>query len=103
MNDEEANITEKTVKFGVESLLGGGLKPDEDMIGRHIMTCCAGVFSLIGLVAKICRQQSLEHGGWVEITKVKKRYNDMYVPSRSRYTVLELKNPPIADEVATFY
>lgn len=105
MNDEEAKYYGKTVKFRGRSLLGGGLKPDEFVIGRHIMTCCAEDIQFGGLVAKYADSQSLEHGGWVEITaKIEKEYNDMYQSEGPVYHVLELKKiPPIADEVATFY
>ena len=52
MNDEEAKYYGKTVKFKGRSLLGGGLKDDEFVIGRHIMTCCVEDIQFGGLVAK---------------------------------------------------
>ncbi len=105
MNDEEAKYYGKTVKFKGRSLLGGGLKDDEFVIGRHIMTCCVEDIQFGGLVAKYADAQSLDHGGWVEMTaKIEREYNDMYQSEGPVYHVIEVKKTtPPEEEVATFY
>lgn len=105
MNDEEAKYYGKTVKFKGRSLLGGGLKDDEFVIGRHIMTCCVEDIQFGGLVAKYADSQRLDHGGWVQITaRIEKEYNDMYQSEGPVYHVTELeKTDAPLEEVATFY
>lgn len=105
MNDEEAKYYGKTVKFKGRSLLGGGLKDDEFVIGRHIMTCCVEDIQFGGLVAKYADAQSLDHGGWVEMTaKIEREYNDMYQSEGPVYHVIKVKKTtPPEEEVATFY
>ena len=105
MTEEEAKYYGKTILFKGRSLLGGGLKDDEFVIGRHIMTCCVEDIQFGGLVAKYKDAQSLEHGGWVDMTaKIEREYNDMYQSEGPVFHVISVtKIPPIADEVATFY
>ncbi len=105
MTEEEAKYYGKTIRFKGRSLLGGGLKDDEFVIGRHIMTCCVEDIQFGGLVAKYKDTQSLEHGGWVDMTaKIEREYNDMYQSEGPVFHVISVtKIPPIADEVATFY
>ena len=105
MTEEEAKYYGKTIRFKGRSLLGGGLKDDEFVIGRHIMTCCVEDIQFGGLVAKYKDAQSLEHGGWVDMTaKIEREYNDMYQSEGPVFHVISVtKVPPIADEVATFY
>ena len=105
MTEEEAKYYGKTIRFKGRSLLGGGLKDDEFVIGRHIMTCCVEDIQFGGLVAKYKDAQSLEHGGWVDMTaKIEREYNDMYQSEGPVFHVISVtKIPPIADEVATFY
>ena len=102
MNDNEANYYGKTVKFKGRTLLGGGLKPDEFVIGRHIMTCCVQDIQFGGLVAK---SSELEHGGWVVMTaEIVREYNDMYEAIGPVFHVKEVvKCDPPEEEVATFY
>ncbi len=105
INEEEDKYYGKTVKIKGRSLLGGGLKPNEFVLGRHIMTCCADDIQFGGLVAKYGDSQSLDHGGWVDVTfKVAKEYNEMYQSEGPVLRVKELKRiPALEDEIATFY
>ena len=105
MNEEEEKYYGKTVKFTGRSLLGGGLKPDEFVIGRHIMTCCVEDIQFGGLVAKYNDSQNLEHGGWVEMTAtIEREYNEMYKSEGPVFHVIKVeKTQPPEEEVATFY
>ena len=105
MNDNEANYYGKTVKFKGRTLLGGGLKPDEFVIGRHIMTCCVQDIQFGGLVAKYPKASEMEHGGWVVMTaEIVREYNDMYEAIGPVFHVKEVvKCDPPEEEVATFY
>ena len=69
------------------------------------MTCCVEDIQFGGLVAKYKDAQSLEHGGWVDMTaKIEREYNDMYQSEGPVFHVISVtKILPIADEVATFY
>jgi len=109
------DITEEEEKYYAEpaklitvkgrSLLGGGLKDDEFVIGRHIMTCCVDDIQFGGLVAKYDGAQSLDHGGWVLMTaSIHHEYNEMYGEKGPVFHVTEVqKVQPLEDEVATFY
>ena len=105
INEEEEKYFGKTVQIKGRSLLGGGLKDDEFVIGRHIMTCCVEDIQFGGLVAQYDGSRSLDHGGWVCITaKVAKEYNDMYQSDGPVLHVLSLeKTDAPEEEVATFY
>ncbi len=105
MNEEEAKYYGKTIKFKGRSLLGGGLKDDEFVIGRHIMTCCVEDIQFGGLVAKYPDSLKLEHGGWVEMTAtIEREYSDMYQSVGPVFHVIEVKKTiPPEEEVATFY
>ena len=105
MNDNEPNYYGKTVHFKGRTLLGGGLKDDEFVIGRHIMTCCVQDIQFGGLVAKYKKSSELEHGGWVEMTaEIAREYNDMYEAIGPVFHVKEVtKCDPPEEEVATFY
>ena len=69
------------------------------------MTCCVEDIQFGGLVAKYADAQSLDHGGWVEMTaKIEREYNDMYQSEGPVYHVIEVKKTtPPEEEVATFY
>ena len=105
MNEDEAKYYGKTIKFKGRSLLGGGLKDDEFVIGRHIMTCCVEDIQFGGLVAKYPDALKLEHGGWVEMTAtIEREYSDMYQSVGPVFHVIEVKKTiPPEEEVATFY
>ena len=105
MNENESNYYGKTVRFRGRTLLGGGLKKDEFVIGRHIMTCCVQDIQFGGLVGKYNDVKSLEHGGWVIMTaKIVKEYNQMYESEGPVFHVKEMvKCDPPEEEVATFY
>ncbi len=105
MNDNEANYYNKTVRFKGRTLLGGGLKRDEFVIGRHIMTCCVQDIQFGGLVAKYKKASEMEHGGWVVMTaEIVREYNDMYEAIGPVFHVKEVvKCDPPEEEVATFY
>ena len=94
----------KKLKVKGRSLLGGGLKNDEFVIGRHVMTCCIDDIQFGGLVAKYDQAQSLDHGGWVLMTaEIHHEYNEMYGEEGPVFHVLEVeKVAPLEDEVATF-
>ncbi len=107
INENEGNYFGKTVKIKGGTLLGGGLKEDEFVIGRHIMTCCADDIQFGGLVAKYQPEYfpKLAHGGWAVITaEIVGEYNDMY---GSKGPVLYVRDiiltQPPAEELATFY
>ena len=105
INEEEEKYFGKTVQIKGRSLLGGGLKSDEFVIGRHIMTCCVEDIQFGGLVAQYADSQSLDHGGWVMITaKVVKEYNEMYQGDGPVLHVSHLEKVEAPEEeVATFY
>ncbi len=105
MNDNEPNYYGKTVRFKGRTLLGGGLKADEFVIGRHIMTCCVQDIQFGGLVAKYSKASEMEHGGWVVMTaEIVREYNDMYEAIGPVFHVKEVvKCDPPEEEVATFY
>ncbi|MBR5740725.1 MAG: hypothetical protein IKX81_05435 [Firmicutes bacterium] len=105
MNENEPNYYNKTVRFRGRTLLGGGLKKDEFVIGRNIMTCCVQDIQFGGLVGKYKDVKSLEHGGWVIMTaKIVKEYNQMYESEGPVFHVKEIvKCDPPEEEVATFY
>ena len=105
MNDNEPNYYGKTVRFKGRTLLGGGLKADEFVIGRHIMTCCVQDIQFGGLVAKYPKASEMEHGGWVVMTaEIVREYNDMYEAIGPVFHVKEVvKCDPPEEEVATFY
>ncbi len=105
MNDEEEKYYGKTVNFKGRVLIGGGLDNDEFVIGRHIMTCCIEDIQFGGLVAKYPDSQSLEHGGWAEMTaRIEREYNKMYQSKGPVFHVIsvEMCQAP-EDEIATFY
>ncbi len=105
MNDNEKDYYGKTVKFKGRTLLGGGLKNDEFVIGRHIMSCCEADIQFGGLVAKWPDSQTLTHGGWaiMEATIVRE-YNKMYESVGPVFHAINVTpcDPP-EEEVATFY
>lgn len=105
MNDNEKNYYQKTVKFKGRTLLGGGLKDDEFVIGRHIMTCCVQDIQFGGLVAKWPGAKLLEHGGWIVMTaEIVREFNKMYDAIGPVFHVKEVKKcDPPEEEVATFY
>ena len=104
--EEEKYYTQpaKIITVKGRSLLGGGLKDDEFVIGRHIMTCCVDDIQFGGLVAKYDGAQSLDHGGWVVVTAaIYHEYNEMYGEKGPVLHVTEVeKVEPLEDEVATF-
>lgn len=104
ITEDEPKYFDKTVEFTGRSLLGGGLKDDEFVIGRHIMTCCIDDIEFGGLVAKYPDSQSLEHGGWVHMVAViRNEYNEMYSSEGPVFHVISVeKVEPLKDEVATF-
>jgi len=105
MNDNEKDYYQKTIKFKGRTLLGGGLKKDEFVIGRHIMSCCVEDIQFGGLVAKYDKAQELVHGGWAIMTAtIVKEYNDMYESVGPVFHVIEVnKCDAPEEEVATFY
>lgn len=105
MMEDEPKYFGKTMEFTGRSLLGGGLKNDEFVIGRHIMTCCVDDIEFGGLVAKYPQAQTLDHGGWVHmVATIKNEYNDMYGSEGPVFHVISVeKVEPLADEVATFF
>lgn len=105
MMEDEPKYFGKTMEFTGRSLLGGGLKNDEFVIGRHIMTCCVDDIEFGGLVAKYPQAQTLDHGGWVHmVATIKNEYNDMYGSEGPVFHVISVeKVEPLAEEVATFF
>lgn len=105
LNEDEPKYYGKTIRVKGRSLLGGGLKDDEFVIGRHIMTCCVEDIQFGGLVAKYESAQTLEHGGWVIMTAViKKEFNHMYESEGPVFHVIGIeKTAAPEEEVATFY
>ena len=105
ITEEEPKYFGKTLTVKGRSLLGGGLKDDEFVIGRHVMTCCVDDIQFGGLVAKYADAQSLDHGGWVLMTAViKEEYNEMYGEKGPVFHVTSVeKVEPLEEEVATFY
>lgn len=105
ITEEEQKYYGKTIKVKGRSLLGGGLKDDEFVIGRHIMTCCVDDITFGGLVAHYEGSQSLDHGGWVLMTaEIKCEYNAMYDGMGPVFHVTEVeKVEPLEQDVATFY
>ena len=105
MTEDEPKYFDKTVEFTGRSLLGGGLKDDEFVIGRHIMTCCVDDIEFGGLVAKYPASQSLDHGGWVHmVATIRNEYNDMYSSEGPVFHVISVeKVEPLEEEVATFF
>lgn len=105
MMEDEPKYFGKTMEFTGRSLLGGGLKNDEFVIGRHIMTCCVDDIEFGGLVAKYPQAQALDHGGWVHmVATIKNEYNDMYGSEGPVFHVISVeKVEPLVDEVATFF
>jgi len=105
INDEEEKYYGKTLRFRGRSLTGGGLADDEFVIGRHVMTCCVEDIQFGGLVAKWPESQSLDHGGWVEMTgTVKQEYNRMYEGKGPVFHAISVeKCEAPEEEIATFY
>ena len=95
----------KTVRFKAQVAHTKKVEKGCFVPGRFIMTCCVEDIQFGGLVAKYKDAQSLEHGGWVDMTaKIEREYNDMYQSEGPVFHVISVtKVPPIADEVATFY
>ena len=104
ITEEEPKYFGKTIRVKGRSLLGGGLKDDEFVVGRHVMTCCIDDIQFGGLVAKYADAQSLDHGGWVLLTaEIRGEYNEMYGEEGPVLYVTEIeKVEPLEDEVATF-
>lgn len=107
INENEDKYYGKTIKVKGRTLLGGGLKDDEFVIGRHIMTCCIEDIQFGGLVATYEPEYfpELVPGGWAVVTaEITGEYNDMY---GSKGPVLHVKEiiltQPLEEEVATFY
>lgn len=107
INENEGKYYGKTVKLKGRTLLGGGLKDDEFVIGRHIMTCCVDDIQFGGLVAKYepAFFPKLVHGGWAVMTaEIAEEYNDMYGSNGPVFHVKEiLLTQPPEEELATFY
>lgn len=105
ITEEEAKYYGKTIKVKGRSLIGGGLKDDEFVIGRHIMTCCVDDITFGGLVAKYEKSLTLQHGGWALITaEIKCEFNEMYGEKGPVLYVKELEvAEPLEQDVATFY
>ncbi len=105
MTENESKYYDKTIHVRGRSLLGGGLKDGEFVLGRHIMACCAEDVQFGGLVAKYKDAQKLKHGGWVDMTAtIRNEYNAMYKSKGPVYHVISVTQiPPIENEVATFY
>lgn len=105
MNEEEEKYYGKTLKFKGRCLLGGGLKDDEFVIGRHIMTCCIDDIQFGGLVGKWEKAHTLEHGGWVIMeAKLLFEYNKMYNGMGPVFHVINMeKCPALEEDIATFY
>ena len=105
MNENEANYYGKTVKFKGRTLLGGGLKENEFVIGRHIMTCCEADIQFGGLVGKYEKSSELDHGGWAIMeAEIVREHSDMYEGVGPVFHVHSIvKCDPPEEEVATFY
>lgn len=105
ITEEEPKYFDKTVTVKGRSLLGGGLAQDEFVIGRHVMTCCIDDIQFGGFVAKYEGSQTLDHGGWVQMTAViRNEFNKMYESEGPVFHVISVeKVAPLEEDVATFY
>lgn len=105
MNEDEEKYYGKIYKIKGRCLIGGGLKCDEFVIGRHIMTCCIDDIQFGGLVGKWKNASTLEHGGWAVMeAKLVFEYNKMYKGMGPVFHVINMeKCEPLEEDVATFY
>jgi hypothetical protein len=105
VNEEEEKYFGKTFTVKGRTLLGGGLKEDEFVLGRHIMTCCIEDIQFGGLMAKYENAKDLEHGGWAIVTaRIDKEFNHMYNSEGPVLKVIKIeKTVAPEEEVATFY
>ena len=105
ITEEPKKYAGKTVQFKAQVAKLRQQRDGYFAPGRFVMTCCVEDIQFGGLVAKYKDAQSLEHGGWVDMTaKIEREYNDMYQSEGPVFHVISVtKIPPIADEVATFY
>ena len=105
MNDNEPNYYGKTVRFKGRTLLGGGLKADEFVIGRHIMTCCVEDIKYCWIPAEYAESFKPRKKHWIMVTgKIRVQRQ---IPSQNAMPVLTVTalhdaDPP-EQEVATFY
>lgn len=104
LNEEEFKYDGKTLEYRARVVLGGGLRENELILGRHIMTCCVDDIQFGGLVGVYDKAKELENGSWAKIkVKVKLEENPMYGAVGPVLYVEELTPcDPAIPEVAQF-
>ncbi|MGI6212223.1 MAG: TIGR03943 family putative permease subunit [Anaerovoracaceae bacterium] len=101
MNDYDG----KEIRVKGRAAVGGGLKEDNFVFGRHVMTCCVQDIQFAGLICHWTKEAAkMKNGEWVKIrAKVKVEYDPVY---ESVGPVLHCTRvsecPPCDPEVATF-
>ncbi len=105
LNEEEEKYDGKTLVYRARVVLGGGLRENELILGRHIMTCCADDIQFGGLVGVYENaEKELENGSWAKVkVTVKLEENPMYGEVGPVLYVKEIeKAAPAIPEVAQF-
>ena len=106
INENQDNYQGKEIIIKGRVAIGEGLKDDEFIFGRHVMTCCEADIAFAGLLCKGSEKKisKLTNGQWVEIRAViKVEYTDMYGEvGPVLYCSNVTKVDPCDPEVATF-
>lgn len=105
INENMENYEGKEVRIKGRAAIGGGLKEDCFVFGRHVMTCCVQDIQFAGLICHWTTDAAkMKNGQWVKIkAKVKVEYDPVYgevgpVLHCTKVTGCEAADP----EVATF-
>lgn len=68
LNEELESYESKVVRFKAQVALSEDLEPDELVVGRQMMTCCADDIAFAGLIAVNNSRLDLSNGQWVMLT-----------------------------------
>ncbi len=105
INDKQDDYEGKTLRVKGRVGLGEGLKNNEFVFGRHVMTCCVQDIRFAGLLCKWTKETSgLTNGEWVKIkAKVKNEFTPVYNEvGPVLYCEIVAPAEPANPEVATF-
>ncbi len=95
----------KTVKFKGIVATDKRLAPQDIVVGRHVMTCCADDIQYCGLACELPYEMELETRDWISVTaKIDYKKHRIY-KGKGPVLVAEkaiVSNPP-EEQLATFY
>ena len=105
INEHQDNYEGKELRVVGRVATGGGLKKNEFIFGRHVMTCCVQDIQFAGLLCKWTDEaETIPNGAWVKIRcTVRNEYTPVYQevgPVLHCATVAPHR--PLDPEVATF-